>query len=158
SLRFSNGGGAPTAVLMTAFSGADPAAFTITSDGCGGTVLDPAASCDVHLAFRPSEERQFSAQLQVSAGAASASVAVSGRGDAGTRLSLSGSQSFGGVDLGRSATTLVTVSNTGASSSSPLSFDASGDTASFVVASSCTGVSLPPGARCEFEVAFSPQT
>ncbi|HYY52749.1 MAG TPA: hypothetical protein VE755_07750, partial [Myxococcales bacterium] len=63
SIRVSNAGAATTAALVTSFGGQDPDAFILASDGCRGTALAAGASCDVHLLFRPSAERQFSAEL-----------------------------------------------------------------------------------------------
>ena len=78
SVRISNDGGTPTAALVTNLDGRDAGAFIVTSDGCRAIVLAPAATCDVHVAFRPSAEGQFSAELRVASDAAAATVALSG--------------------------------------------------------------------------------
>src|SRR4051812_12308558 len=78
SVRISNAGGQASPALAVAMAGQDPAAFAVTRDGCGGLVLAPAASCEVRLAFRPSEQRQFGAELRLTAGASAATVAVTG--------------------------------------------------------------------------------
>ena len=158
NVRVSNAGGRPTAALATALAGDDAADFAITSDGCAGAALAPAASCEVHVVFHPSEERQFGAQLRITGGDASATVAMSGRGETGARLSISRpAQSFGGVSLGASVAAFVTLTNTGLRASSPISFDASGDTGSFTVLGNCLGRALAPSGSCDLQVTFSPQ-
>ncbi|HZR10633.1 MAG TPA: choice-of-anchor D domain-containing protein [Myxococcales bacterium] len=159
SVRISNSGGLPTAAVITALAGQDPDAFLVTADGCAGMVLAPAAGCDVHLAFRPSEQREFAAELRISAGAATATVAVAGKAEDASRLSLSSSgHSFAGVELGRSVTSFVTVSNPGSHATEALSFDAAGDTGSFLVAGDCMGRPLAAGSSCDLQITFSPQT
>src|SRR3954471_5663548 len=129
AVRVSNSGGQPTSAVVTGLSGRDPDAFLVTADGCAGIVLAPAASCDVHLAFRPSEQREFAAELRIAAGTAAATVAIAGKAEDTARLSLSSAaHSFAGVDLGQSATSFLTVSNAGSHATGPLSFDAAGDT------------------------------
>src|SRR5207302_8358135 len=63
-----------------------------------------------------------------------------------------------GVDLGQSASTFLTISNAGTRSTSPLSFDAAGDTGSFTVGGTCIGHSLAPADSCQLRVTFGPQT
>lgn len=158
SLRVSNPGGLPTPAVVTGLAGQDPGAFLVTSDGCAGAVLAPAGSCDVRLAFRPSEQRQYAAELRIAAGPASATVAITGRAEEAARLSISkAAHSFAGVELGQSSTTFVTVSNDGSHTTAPLSFDAAGDTGSFLVGGNCMGRALAPGSSCDLQVTFSPR-
>jgi Abnormal spindle-like microcephaly-assoc'd, ASPM-SPD-2-Hydin/Divergent InlB B-repeat domain len=159
SVRISNAGEQASAALATAMGGQDPGAFVVTRDGCAGLVLAPAASCEVRLAFRPSDERQFGAELRLTAGAAGANVAMTGRGVDTAQLAISkAASSFQGVELGQSASTSLTISNLGTHATSPLSFDAAGDTGSFTVGGPCIGRSLAPGDSCPLQVTFSPQT
>jgi Abnormal spindle-like microcephaly-assoc'd, ASPM-SPD-2-Hydin/Divergent InlB B-repeat domain len=159
TVRVSNTGGQATTAVVIAMAGRDPGAFVVTWDGCAGLALAPAASCDVRLAFRPSEERQFGAELRLTAGASAATIGVTGRGEETARLTISkAASSFQGVELGQSASTFLTISNVGTRSTSPLWFDGAGDTGSFIVGGTCIGRSLAPADSCQLQVTFSPQT
>jgi hypothetical protein len=159
SVRATNVGETPTPAVITTVSGSDPGAFVVTADNCAGAVLAPAASCEVRLAFHPGEERQFAAELRIAAGSAAAVVAVRGRAEDGSRLSMSKTaQSFSGVDLGQSATAFITIANPGTAPTSALSFDAAGDTGSFLVGGNCIGRALAPKQSCDLQVTFRPQS
>lgn len=155
-LHVTNSGGEPTAPIATALSG--DAAFAVTSDTCAGQSLAPAATCEIHLVFRPSQQGPLAAELRISAGPLAATVALGGRAEGSARLSLSNaSHSFAGIELGQSATSSITVTNTGNIASGALAADPGGDVASFSVGGDCIGRALGPSQSCILLVTFTPQ-
>jgi hypothetical protein len=80
SLQLKNTGTGPLLVVLT-FTGANPAQFSIFSNGCPSP-LAPGASCNVVVKFTPSAVASYSANLVEtdSSQSISASVALSGAG------------------------------------------------------------------------------
>jgi Tol biopolymer transport system component len=58
-------GAGPLAVTAAALTGPNPAAFTIASDGCGGTALEHGQSCTIGISFRPAAAGTSLASLVV---------------------------------------------------------------------------------------------
>src|SRR5436190_15449466 len=158
AVRITNGGAQVTPTLTTALVGAQPEAFAVVSDGCTGASLQPGSSCDLHVLFRPSSEQRFGAELRVSAGGPALTVALSGTGANGVRLSISAATHFGGVETGKSMTADLAVANTGPRASAPLSMRADGDRASFFLEDQCSSRSLASGQSCGIRVTFTPDS
>jgi hypothetical protein len=66
-------------------------------------------------------------------------------------------RSFGGVEVGTSATATIRVSNTGSGASKPLVLVLTGDDRSFVSDGACAGKPVAAGASCDLRVTFTPQ-
>src|SRR5438067_2629114 len=65
--------------------------------------------------------------------------------------------SFGGVEVGASATATFRISNAGSGTAGPLAPALAGGGKSFVTDGACAGRSLGPGAWCEVRVTFRPE-
>jgi hypothetical protein len=158
-VHFRNTGSESSQALQTALSGADPGIFSISADRCASVTLAPGATCEVRVVFRPIAEGDFAAALHVSAGLLAADVRLAGLGRSAVHLSLVPSDfSFGTVDLGRSATTDLTIRNDGDAATAPLAVSGGGDIASFMVDGSCAGRVLSPGQSCQVSIAFNPRS
>jgi hypothetical protein len=176
TFTLTNTGGKATSALRVTLSG--PSAFTITQDGCSGS-LGPNKSCTDTVQYAPTSSGQSdSATLTASGKAASANLTLSGTsGVSGTptgNLTLSpgtllrtvngtNDYSYGFTHvLSGSKTTTFTVTNSGTSASQPLLIrcydpDEAG-CSSFpfrLTYDACTNTSLAPnGGSCTFDLVF----
>ena len=102
-----------TAVSIIGIGIASP--FTIVSNLCGTSTLQPQAYCQVQLAFAPTQRGTAVGTLTLTDGAGTQTVALSGFGWAPPTDSLPAtSLSFGGVAVGQSSTPqTIPLSNTG---------------------------------------------
>jgi regulation of enolase protein 1 (concanavalin A-like superfamily) len=65
-----NSGTAPLVIQSVRFAGAHPADWVMTSDGCTGKSVAPAAQCSVAVAFRPTATGRRTGSLSVASNAA----------------------------------------------------------------------------------------
>jgi regulation of enolase protein 1 (concanavalin A-like superfamily) len=112
SVSVVNPGGAPLAVFSVKFGGTHPADWVLTSDGCSGVTVAPAASCTVQVAFRPTASGQRTGSLLVTSNAPGSphAAALSGDGLAAQPAPASGlaspwlTRDIGAVGVAGSAT------------------------------------------------------
>jgi outer membrane protein assembly factor BamB len=155
TFTITNFGSSATTAITDTLSGADPAQFRVTSDGCAGAALAGGASCAVGVAFAPTLPGIRTATLALSAATGgSASASLSGAGDA---LSIDpAAKDYGTVLDGTSsppATFTVTNRSTIMVSPTIASLAGSQFTAS---SDNCSGAALAAGATCSVAVAFTP--
>ena len=157
----------PSRLTITAItrSGANAADFVPSTGPCLVTLV-PRQSCQIPVAFTPSAVGARAAALSVAhtgQGAANpTSVALSGTGIArNTTLSFAPTPLTFPEQLGltRSPARTVTVTNIG---TVPVTINGvsieNGPAGDFAIsASTCTGVTLPPGGRCQVSVTFTPR-
>ncbi len=151
-----------TAATFTAttLSGANPADFIITSDGCAGAVVAVGATCQVRVSFRPTALGTRTATLQINDNASGAPQLVSLTGVGASLTVAPLTISFPSQTVGiASAPTTVIVTNGTATTTTVLSLLFSGTNANdFAIASSgCAGAVLTSQASCTFNVTFAPQ-
>jgi regulation of enolase protein 1 (concanavalin A-like superfamily) len=77
-----NSGTAPLSVQALALIGTHPADWVLTADGCTGMTVAPAASCTVHVAFRPTATGSRTGSIAVTSNAPGSPhrIALSGDG------------------------------------------------------------------------------
>ena len=80
SFTVTNAGSAPLFIGQVALAGTDAAEFAIGFEDCGGASLDPGEECSVDVTFKPTGVDDFSARLELSGNAPTASVALEGTG------------------------------------------------------------------------------
>ena len=151
-----NTGAAPTGTLATQVTGA---AFAATANTCTGKTLAPGATCTISIRFQPPAATSYAGGLKVTAPGLSASSTLSGTGLSQAKLVLSPvDETFDPTLLGgTSPAKTFSVTNDGDFASGVIA--TSFGTAPFeVVAGSddCTGITLAPGASCEFDMVFKP--
>jgi hypothetical protein len=154
-----NTGAGPSGPVAVTLAGANPSAFSETSDTCGA-VLPAGSSCAVSIVFIPTAIGADTATLTASAtpgGTVSAS--LTGTGAAKAILSISpASFDFGDVIEGtNSADQTFTVTNTGEGKSGTVTVGLGGtDPADFTQDSTTCGAKLAVGASCTVSVHFNP--
>lgn len=150
------------AVTLT---GADADQFSISYDGCSGTVVAAAGTCDVWVAFAPTRDGAASASLRFADDAPGSprTIALSGRGIT-SALSISpATYDFGDVRVNRDAVShTFTVSSTG---NAPVTIPGGAVTltvpnapfgADFaIVDDQCSGTTLAAGDDCTVEIRFA---
>ncbi len=161
TITVSNVGGLATGPLATTIGGAEPSQFTVVSDLCMGTTLQPAATCAVTVEFAPTVAASDTATVTWSASPGGfASTALTGTGGALDALGISpGSHDYGSIPANlTSAPQPFVVTNLGGEASGPLSPSLGGTNPSqfAITSSTCTGATLDPGASCTIEVTFAP--
>lgn len=160
-----NTGAGRVRVTAVATSGAHAADFVPAAGSCSA-ILSPGESCQVPVTFTPADVDARSATLNVSHSAQGASgpasVALRGTGIArDTTLRFDPATLVFAEQLGLSTSPAQTVTVTNAGTV-PITVngvgienDPAGDFA--VSASTCTGVTLPPGGTCQVSVTFTPK-
>ena len=142
-------------------SGADAASFSFT-DNCSGRVIQPGASCNVFISFRPTAERAYEATLEIHSDAPlhpTTEVPLTGTGvpPPGQRITPN-TINFGLVDVGTEPGAKITVESTGVAPLEILRFDwlEPGQGPFYVRNNSCGpfGTPLQSGEKCEIEIAF----
>jgi hypothetical protein len=151
-----------------------PGAFQVQSNGCTNAIPGVGAgtsTCDIVVAFSPSDTSPQSATLSVSAtpgGAPSAQLSGAGTTPVVTLTvdlggtPLSGVYQYAPTNVQTSATTSFTIRNTGNVSSKPLSFKLAPVSqpaqpyAPAAGADGCSGTALVAGGSCDVGMAFAP--
>jgi hypothetical protein len=165
TVTLTNGPGASSSETIGQVSlvGADNGQFLSGSDGCSGTTLAPGDSCQISIAFAPTNTGEAAASLSIpsSAPTSPATVALSGTGTLPDQDVSPVALAFGSQPVGvASSTQAVTVANS-ADGSGPLQVGAvslGGAAASQfdLVFDGCSGRSLSPGDDCQIGVRFAP--
>ncbi len=165
TMTLSNTSDVATGLLATQLAGAEPSQFTIVSDACNDTELQPSATCAIVLAFAPTAAAPSGDSMSVTVSASPGGVASANA--TGTviqppaELSITPSPSdFGSVAPGCPAgSTQFVVTNGGGETSGVLAAALAGaDAANFVIiADACTGISLAAAASCTITASFAPQ-
>ena len=159
-----NVGGVASGPVTPALSGADASQFTIVSGNCSAA-LNPNATCNITVQFRPTTDGAKAAQLDVTAtpgGAASAT--LQGNGIPPGQIVINPtSNPFADTTVGAtSASQTFTVTNTGGAPTGALSTALGGvDPAHFTIvngSNGCQGVVLAANGVCTIVITFSPTT
>lgn len=165
--RLDNLGGFPLEVTGAGIRGGEGdvgggTEFTIGRDGCAGSILEPGASCDVAVTFRPTERGARHASLEVVSGAHNGTsvVALFGEGRAPQVRIEPRRLDFGGRPIGTTGLPqAVAIRNEG---TAPLRLEAlaveglaAGDFA--VGIDGCGQRTLAPREQCRIEVFFEPE-
>ncbi|MCC6994838.1 MAG: choice-of-anchor D domain-containing protein [Deltaproteobacteria bacterium] len=161
TFEVSNDGAITTGVLATLLGGSDALQFAITSDGCLGQTLAPAARCTITARFSPGIPGPRLATLVVLGTPGGATVArLSGQGLASGGLGMTPTaRDLGRVAAGSMGTAqLFEVVNAGSAPTGMLTTSVSGEHgAEFtLVNDACTGTALDPGLSCGVEVRLDP--
>ena len=150
-----NDGPAPLTVTGTSLSGTGASHYQRATD-CA--VLDPGASCEVSVTFRPLSTGTKNATLTIATNGGNSSLSLTGRGTAPAVNLSPTSLAFGDQATGTtSASRSVLLTNSG---TAPLFIDgvSTTDAATFpVTGGSCfAGLNLAPGSSCNVTLAFRP--
>ncbi|HLS54459.1 MAG TPA: choice-of-anchor D domain-containing protein [Zeimonas sp.] len=166
TITVANVGGASMTFTAFAVSGAQPAEFARPAGAAGGTcatgtALAPSATCTVGIAFSPAALGTRGATLTIGSDAANGNpiVALSGTGTPApapiAQLSPAshafGDQTVGAASPGRQ----LLLHNAGNAPLSVIGTSIAGSGA-FAIAGNACGTTLPAGASCAIDVAFSP--
>jgi hypothetical protein len=65
TVTITSAGSLPVHLGDAELTGADPASFSLTSDGCSGTTLQPGSSCQIGVSATPHRNRVLEARLRV---------------------------------------------------------------------------------------------
>jgi hypothetical protein len=157
-----NAGGVASGGVTPALTGADAGQFFIASGNCSAP-LNPGASCNVIVQFRPTSAGAKAAQLAVSGspgGTASASLLGTGQIDGQITIT-PGTVTYNDTTVGaQSASQVFTVTNTGGATTSSLATALGGnDPAHFQIvngSNGCQGTALAAGANCTIAIVFAP--
>jgi hypothetical protein len=158
TIQVTNLGGVATTAISDTFTGQDASQFSIASDNCVGKILAVGVTCTVGVIFAPTLPGDLTSNFTVSAAnSVSASVAVSGTGNALTIDPPTGSSlDYGFVPLGTSSPPRIfTVTNHSSTPVNPVISPLAGGL--FTVSSeTCSRTTLAPGAACSIAVVFTP--
>lgn len=132
-------------------------AFTITADGCAETSLGPGRSCEVTVAYDPTESGEVdSATLAATAEHGNAGLALTGKAGSPSLSFSPASYDFGAVEVGATPTQTFALTNSGDGTSESLTSSLSGSSAMSIAGDECSGTELAPGAACEITVSYAP--
>jgi uncharacterized repeat protein (TIGR01451 family) len=129
--------------------------FAVVSTNCGKT-LAPHSDCAINVSFQPESAGAKTATLSVGA---HGTVALSGTGVAPSASLTPSAWNFGNEQVGTtSAAEIFAYNNTGIGPIAVAGVSIGGSNESqFAVASNgCAGITLPPGATCNFAASFTP--
>ncbi len=160
SFTISNTGAGPAKLGPTTTAGANPADFSVASDGCSGRTLFTNDTCAVTVTFSPSTIGPRASTLTVNSDAPANPLTdpLTGSGMAAA-LALSPSpDGFGAVVVGGQASSTLTLVNTGTAPTAIASTAVSGTSAGDYSVSGdlCSGQVLGPSATCTITVRFAP--
>lgn len=165
TIFLSSTGPEPVVIGTLSIAGADPTAFRFPSNGCSGRTLPVGTSCTATVAFAPTEQRSFAAEVVVPSDApgGARTIALTGRGvvPAPDLRFSPPAIGFGAIAVGvTSPTVSASVVNPG---TAPLVIGAltltGTNTADFeIVTNACTGATIAPLNSCPLSVRFTPGT
>jgi hypothetical protein len=166
TVTVTNTGTGASLPLTSSASGGDSAAFIKGTDTCTGVRLAAKATCSITFTFSPASTGTKSSGFGVLSGtagspnAAPAGATFTGVGVAPAAFAATPiQQTAGSVEIGKSSTVIVTVTNTGGVASGVPQIVVGGNNPTlFVVnqaASTCTAV-LAPMASCTLSIVFTP--
>jgi hypothetical protein len=145
-----NTGSLPVGPMTSVLVGGDAGQFAIdpVEDHCSNKINAPGASCTVDVRFAPTSTGTITASLAISPLATATVATLTGTGLAVAALDVSPMfEDFGTVSVGIPTTATFTVRSVGLVASAPLTTAVSaGDFA--IVADTCAGSPLAPGATC----------
>ncbi len=157
----SNSGGVATTALAQTITGD----YSIVNGNCVGTILAPAATCNIIVRFTPTTTGALSGTLNVSATTGgSRNASLNGIGVQTGLLAISPTPfAFPNTTTGQTSTSQIfTVTNTGGSATGALGTALGGTNPSqFTIvpgSNGCQGVILAASATCTIAIVFSPQT
>ncbi len=166
TITVTNTGTGASLPLTSSASGGDAAAFIKGTDTCTGTRLAAKATCSITFTFSPATTGTKSSGFGVLSGtagsltAAAVGATFSGVGVAPAAFTATPiQQTAGSVELGKSSTVIVTVTNTGGVPSGvPQPVVVGSDPTLFVInqAASTCNAALAPMASCTLSVVFTP--
>ncbi|MFN8537727.1 MAG: choice-of-anchor D domain-containing protein [Thermomicrobiales bacterium] len=131
------------------------APFSLSGNGCTGTVLNPGQSCTFTVTYAPTAAGASSASLTVTSSAPGSphTIGISGTGVSSVLNFNPNPLDFGDVAIGTSATRGVLVTNTGGG---PVAITAvGGPSGDFAVDSTTCVTTLAPGASCVVVVRYT---
>ena len=157
TVTVTNTGQTATGSIAVALTGSGVASFTFSDDECTGITLAAAATCTFTVVFAPMVRGDIAASVSISAApGGTATVAVSGAGQAQALLASDANHDFGLVPVGQKRSFGFTVSNTGDVATGTLIVNMTGGLGSFDLASDCGTTPLAGGASCTITVTFQP--
>jgi hypothetical protein len=150
-------------IESVSIAGPDASSFSVQYGDCVDAQLSENNSCDVGIRFQPTSLGVKRAELVIESnyGSGPLDVVLEGEGLLGPQISVSSNESqLGNVLLGASSSHTFNVENSG---DYPLfiqqSFLVTGAPKMFpLLANTCDGAVVTPGASCEFTIGFQPTT
>ncbi|MFY0407445.1 choice-of-anchor D domain-containing protein [Solicola sp. PLA-1-18] len=129
-----------------------------TGDSCDAVVVAAGGTCTFTATFSPTAAGPVGGDVSYASGTDRAEVELSGAGTTPAALSVSASVSdLGAYEVGGTpGTSVLTVTNTGTTSTGAIDADLDGSVDDFAVTGSTCPATLPGGGSCEITVAFSP--
>jgi hypothetical protein len=150
-------------IESVSISGPDASSFSVQYGNCEGAQLSENNSCDVGIRFQPTSLGMQHAELAIESNSTSGplDIVLEGEGLLGPQINVSSNESqLGNVLIGGSASHTFNIENSG---DYPLfiqqSFLVTGTPKMFpLLANTCDGEIVTPGASCEFTIGFQPTT
>jgi len=142
-------------------SGERTDSFAIARDACASQSLDPGDTCTVDVAFTPPGGGVFEANFSIrdTTGEYTWLSPLIGTGQLSAPSISPAGLPFGTEVIGRLATNVVTITNTGASPLEISEISITGDTSNFSLrGNTCTRNPVGPGESCSVTIGFSPRS
>jgi hypothetical protein len=156
---FTNIGTASISLGMVAKTGNNVGDFSITADQCSGISLAPSQSCQIGVAFKPTQQAFETGYLAISYASGEVVVGISGTGLIQAVLSITPSAlSFPAtVQQTASAPQTITIANTGNASAQLTGFGGTlfSLVGPFTQSNNCASA-IAPGGSCQFTIVFHP--
>lgn len=157
TFTLTNTGGAPASTVGVAITGANSLDFVIVGTNCAGVTLNPGQSCGGSLIFSPTAGGTRAADLTATTSGITGSAPLSGSGFVPAALSTDQSFNFGNAYIGSTTPyRTFTVTNTGGSSSGPMTVSITGANAADFNLGSHSCSSLAPQQSCTVQARFAP--
>jgi subtilase family serine protease len=156
TVTLKNTGTAALTVSGVSVTGTNASSFSQTNT-CGKSVA-ASGSCTISVTFKPTKTGALTASISVADNASNSpqTVALSGTGTAPTVSLSSTSLSFGSIAEGGSATSQVTLKNTGTAALSVTGLTITGTNASAFSETNTCGSSVAVSSSCTINVTFKP--
>ncbi len=159
TVTLTNVGTAPLTSIAASITGLNTTDFSVSSDGCSGTVLQPNSSCLITVVFSPQAAGLRSANLSVNDNAVGSpqTVALSGTGAIPLTVSPT-ALSYGnqGISSTSAAKKVTLTNNTGAVVTISSMAISGTDSADFAQSATTCGATLALTASCTVSITFTP--
>jgi len=133
--------------------------FTITQNGCTGTLLPPGGACPFQVLFQPTAAGARTGEVNGVVGPSPFVLGLTGTGLTASLAVTPSPLTWGDIPVGTSSSILfLTVRNTGTGPVVVSSVDVTTGFPEYVIiANTCENATLAPGGTCQVDLVFAPQ-